>query len=129
MTEETKKFRYAPTFTLRLTPEERAKLDAAAGSQTIGDYIREQLFDVPSPCTVRRCRPVQDEQLLSAVLAGLGQSRLSSNLNQIAKAIHSGSYPVSPEAEMAILAACTDIRAMRNNITQALGFPPPEARS
>ena len=77
---------------------------------------------------MRRRRPVQDEQLLSAVLAGLGQSRLSSNLNQIARAIHSGSYPVSTEAETAILAACTDIRTMRNNITQALGFPPPEAR-
>ena len=38
MTDERRK--YAPTFSIRLTPEERAKLDAAAGTQTIGDYIR-----------------------------------------------------------------------------------------
>ena len=124
MTEETKKFRYAPTFSMRLTREERAKLDAAAGPQTVSDYIRHQLFNAPSPRKTRLRRPLQDAEALGAVLSQLGQSRLSSNLNQIAKAIHSGSFPASSEAETAILAACADIKAMRNNITQALGLSP-----
>ncbi len=119
MTDERRK--YAPTFSIRLTPEERAKLDAAAGTQTIGDYIREQLFDAPSPRTVRRRRPVQDEQLLSAVLAGLGQSRLSANINQIAKAVHIGALPVTPETEQAILEACAAVNCMKQELMAALG--------
>lgn len=112
---------YAPPFSLRLTLEERARLDAAAGTLTIGEYIRTQLFDMPSPRKARFRRPVQDDQALTQVLGALGQSRLSSNLNQIAKAIHSGSLPVTPETEAAILEACLEIKSMSNNLTKALG--------
>lgn len=120
----TDKGKYAPPFSLRLTTEERKKLDVAAGSKTIGDYIRGQLFETPSVRKARFRRPVQDEQALSEVLAHLGRSRLSSNLNQLAKAVHSGSLPVTPEVEKAILEACSIVKNMGNNLTQALGLPP-----
>lgn len=116
------KGKYAPPFSLRLTAEEREKLDAAAGSQTIGDYIRGQLFDTPSMRKARFRRPVQDDQALSEVLAHLGRSRLSSNLNQLAKAVHSGSLPMTPEVEQAILEACSTIKSMGDHLTQALGI-------
>lgn len=122
MTDERRK--NAPPFSLRLTAEERQKLDAAAGPQTIGDYIRSQLFETTSSRRTRFRRPLQDEQALSTVLAELGRSRLSSNLNQLAKAVHSGSLPVSKETEMAILEACAAVKGMSNNIAQALGLPP-----
>ena len=64
MTDERRK--NAPPFSLRLTVEERQKLDAAAGPQTLGDYIRSQLFETPSVRKARFRRPVQDEQALSA---------------------------------------------------------------
>ena len=62
--------------------------------------------------------------MLSILLSELGRSRLSSNLNQLARAVNSGSLPVSPETEQAILEACAEIKAMSNNITHALGLEP-----
>lgn len=67
--------------------------------------------------------PVQDEQALGQLLAELGCSRLSANLNQLAKAAHSGALPVTPEVHQAILDASRDIRAMSDLLVQALGLP------
>ena len=120
MTDE--KGKYAPPFSLRLTAEERTRLDADAGPLPIGEYIRTQLFETPSARKVRFRRPVQDEQALTQVLGALGRSRLSSNLNQLAKAVHSGSLPVTPETEQAILEACSAVKGMSNNLVQALGL-------
>ncbi|MDI1229165.1 MAG: hypothetical protein PSY14_15910 [bacterium] len=121
MTED--KGKYAPPFSLRLSKEERLRLDADAGSLPLGDYIRTQLFENPTPRKRSFRRPVQDAQALGEVLTALGRSRLSSNLNQLAKAVHSGSLPVSPETEAAILAACATVRDMGGQLVQALGLP------
>lgn len=121
MTEETDDA-YTVPFSLRLTREQRRRLDAEAGSQTLGEYVRSCLFENPTPQKRTFRRPVQDEQALSSVLGALGQSRLSSNLNQIAKAVHNGSLPVSKETEQAIIDACLSVKSMSNNLTQALGL-------
>lgn len=120
MTEEKEYF--AP-FSLRLSPEERLRLDADAGALPWGDYIRSQLFENPTPRKRTFRRPVQDEQALGQLLAELGRSRLSANLNQLAKAAHSGALPVTPEVHQAILDASRDIRAMSDLLVQALGLP------
>jgi len=67
---------------------------------------------------------VQDADALARVLGALGQSRLSSNLNQLAKAVNSGSLPVSPETEADLSAACRDVSAMRTDLLRALGKSP-----
>ncbi len=79
---------YTVPFSMRLTRAQRRKLGAEAGSQTVGDYVRSRLFENPTPLKRAFRRPVQDEKALSQVLGALGNSRLSSNLNQIAKAAH-----------------------------------------
>jgi hypothetical protein len=126
---------YTVPFSMRLTRAQRRKLGADAGSQTVGEYVRSRLFENPTPQKRTFRRPVQDEQALTQVLGALGRSRLSSNLNQLAKAAHSGSLPITPETEKAILAACAAINVMSNNLIQALGIHadtrnilPPEAR-
>ena len=126
MTEE--KGKYAPPFSLRLSIEERLKLDADAGSLSIGEYIRSCLFENPTTRKVRFRRPVQDEQALVQVLGALGRSRLSNNLNQLAKAVHSGSLPVTPETEQAILAACAAVQNMSGELVKALGLPPDDKK-
>lgn len=114
-------------FSLRLTFEERAKLEQAANGVPIGAYIRAVLFDQELPKVRRRgTKPVADHAELAKVLASLGASRLSSNLNQIAKAVHSGSLPVTPDTETELLHACADIAAMRNMLIEALGLQPKE---
>ncbi|MCQ0091388.1 hypothetical protein [Roseovarius sp. M141] len=96
--------KYPPPFSLRLTFEERTKLDELAGGQPLGRYIREQLLGNDAAPRKKRGRyPVKDHEALGRVLGALGSSRLSSNLNQLARASNTGSLPVTPETEAEIM--------------------------
>ena len=118
----TEKIDNYPPVSVRLSKEERERLDAEAGSLSVSAYIRHRLFEAPTPRRAYR-RPVQDDKALGEVLAALGQSRIGNNLNQLAKAVHSGSLPVTPETEAAILAACASVQQMSGQLVQALGLP------
>ncbi|MBO9462480.1 hypothetical protein [Labrenzia sp. R5_0] len=112
-----------PPFSLRLTFEERAKLDAAANGVPLGAYIRAILFDEELPKVRRRStNPVKDHEALGRVLAALGGSHLSSNLNQLARAVNTGTLPVHPEIEAELREACADIAQMRAALIEALGL-------
>jgi hypothetical protein len=114
-----------PPFSLRFTKEERAELDRRAGTKPLGQYIREKLFgDAASPRAVKRRKPGVDQKSLSQALGLLGQSRLASNMNQIAKAAHMGALPVTPELSSDLDRACADIRAMRTLLMRALRMEP-----
>jgi len=117
-----KRQKYAPPFSLRLTFEERQRLDQESGNVPLGAYIREQLFDTPSPRKRVFRQPVKNEKTLAKLLTELGQSRLSSNLNQLAKASNSGSLPITSETEQALNQACEDVEMMRQYLIQALGL-------
>lgn len=112
---------FAP-YSMRFSKAERLRLDADAGSMPLAAYMRSRLFDTPTPRRAYR-RPVQDEQALGEVLAALGNARLSSNLNQLAKVVYSGSLPVTPETEAAIKAVCATVQQMGGQLVQALGLP------
>jgi len=107
-------------FSLRLTTAQRRALEARAGALSLGEYIRGRLFSDTTPRTT--ARPVRDHRALAEVLAKLGASRLSSNLNQLAKAANSGALPVTPETEDALRQACRDIAAMKAMLMTALGL-------
>jgi hypothetical protein len=116
-----KKPREAP-FSLRLSFEEKALLRAAANGVPLGAYIKAKLFDEPLEKVRRRnTNPVKDHEALGRVLGALGQSRLSQNLNQIARAANMGSLPVSPELEDELRQACADVEALRKELLRALG--------
>ncbi|MEM8986540.1 MAG: plasmid mobilization relaxosome protein MobC [Pseudomonadota bacterium] len=66
--------------------------------------------------------PVADDAALARVLGALGQSRLASNLNQIAKAANQGVLTVTPDLIDELSDACADVRAMRQDLIAALGF-------
>lgn len=109
-------------FSLRLSFDERGILEHDAAGQALGAYIRERLFgeDV-TPRTTRGKFPVKDQAALGRVLGALGASRLSANLNQLAKAVNTGSLPVTPETEEELRKACAAVIAMRQDILSALG--------
>ena len=108
-------------FCLRLSEKERAQLEQDAAGVSLGAYIRERVFDQNTCKRQRRGKfPVQDHIALSQVLAKLGSSNLSNNLNQIAKAMHTGNY--SLEMDAVILVACADIREIRQLLMIALGL-------
>lgn len=116
---ETKK--YPPPFSLRLTLEERARLEAEAGDLPLGAYIRERLLgDDVAPRTRRGNSPVKDKEALGRVMGTLGASRLSANLNQLARAVNTGSLPVTPETEAELQQACQEVAKMRADLLRAL---------
>ena len=114
-----------PLFSLRLTAAERARLEDDAGGKALGAYIRERLFGGDAASRKRRGgAPVKDHEALGRVLGALGQSRLSSNLNQLARAVNTGSLPVTPETEAEIKEACRAVSALRDDLLRALGKSP-----
>jgi len=114
--------RYAPPFSLRLTVEERERLDMLRGNTPLGQYIREELLGEDAAPRKRRVRqPVRDQEALGRVLGALGASHLASNLNQLARAVNTGSLPVSPETEESLSEAFEAVVAMRHDLMRALG--------
>ncbi|MGJ0453944.1 MAG: hypothetical protein ACR65T_12065 [Methylocystis sp.] len=88
-------------------------------------HIRERLFgDDTAPRKRRGNSRVKDAEALGRVLGALGESRLSSNLNQLAKAVNTGSLPLTPETEADLKAACRDVAVMRADLMRALGKSP-----
>jgi hypothetical protein len=110
-------------FCLRLSLQERQWLEQAAGGMPLGEYIRQRLFGEGRLKRKTRVRvPIKDHRMLSQLLGELGRSRLPSNLNQLAKAVHTGTLVLSPEVEALLMESCADVRSMRANLMQALGL-------
>ncbi len=110
-------------FSLRLSFEERKRLEHDSAGLPLGEYIRQRLFDKSNPKRQTRGKfPVKDHKLLSQVLGKLGATRLANNLNQIAYSINTGSFEFTAETRAAILQACADIYEMRKLLMKALGL-------
>lgn len=112
----------SPPFSLRLTASERAYLEEAAGNQPLGAFIRARLFGEQESTRRTSRRPSLDHQKLALVLAELGRSRLSQNINQIAKAANCGTLRVSAGLNADLQSACADIRLLRETLLAALGL-------
>ncbi len=94
-----------------------------AGDLPLGPFILERAFgnDLPLPRTIRR-KPIKDHAAYALLLAKLGNTRLSSNMNQLAKQANLGTLPVTPETEAALVWAAQEISDMRRLLVQALGL-------
>lgn len=109
-------------FSMRLTPEDRARLTSEAKGAPLGSYIRAKVLG-DSPLPLRRSGlPVEDRMALAKALALLGQSRLASNLNQLARLANIGALPVEPEMEADLADAVSIIREIRLLLLIALGM-------
>lgn len=112
----------ATPLSVRFTAAEKARLKELAGSMPIGQYIRAQSLQGNTVPRAARRSPVKDAEPLAQLLGLLGQSRLGSNLNQIAKAANQGSLPVTQEVEDDLRHACADVFEMRVLLLRALGL-------
>ena len=111
-------------FSLRLTLEERTRLNEQAGSQPIGAYIRSRIFGQNAKKRRAVRRPALDHQKLALVLSELGRSRLASNMNQLAKAANIGTLDFSEPVVNELREACRAIAQMREMLIAALGLKP-----
>ncbi len=118
------KRRHTPPFSLRFTIDERKRLDEMAGNQPLGSYIRNRLFEEKVEKRRTFKKPAPDSAMLALLLSELGQSRLASNINQLAKAANMGTLDITPEIEREIEQACSEIQAMRALLITALGVVP-----
>lgn len=114
-------------FSLRLTFEERTKLEYMAAGESLSSFIKRHVFTEngrrnAAPPTKRGKAPIKDHILLAQLLAALGHSRLSQNLNQLAKAVHTGSLPLPYDVERDLIRAGNDIHHMRQLLLGALGM-------
>jgi hypothetical protein len=110
-------------FSLRLSFEERAMLDQMAGHVPLGAYIRKRLFgEQASPRKQHQRRAGVDHVAIAQALALLGQSRIASNLNQLAKAANIGALLVEDEVIRDITEACQAVSVMRYELVTALGL-------
>lgn len=113
----------AAPFSIRLTAEERAALEAAAGGKALGAYVRSRILDnVPAKHQPAPRRPDEDHKALGRVLARLGQSELASSLEGLAKAAEMGALSLSPDVVAQLTVACNEVKAMRLDLMQALGL-------
>jgi hypothetical protein len=115
MTSGTEKRARPAHLTVRLSAEERAAVDAAAGAAglTAGSYAREAMLGGPAPREVRR--PPAEREELVRLLAALG--KIGSNLNQLAHAANTGTVLYSDE----IAATLASLREVRDALLKALG--------
>ncbi|GAB5489666.1 MAG: hypothetical protein Pars2KO_32360 [Parasphingorhabdus sp.] len=120
---EKAKKEYAKPISVRFTAEERAELERNAGDLTLSSYVRSRCVGDTAPAhRTRGKRPVKDQEALGRVLGALGQSRLSNNLNQLAKALNNGTLGLQEDTEAELLKAAYDIAYIRLTLIKALGL-------
>lgn len=104
---------------VRLDENEKAELKSKANGMPLGTFIKACLFGGRSKYA--RQNSVNREAVAQA-LGKLGQSRLASNLNQIAKAANLGTLPVTPDLTQDLNDACREVKALRRELVEALGL-------
>ncbi len=112
-----------PPLSLRLTREERARLERDALGRSLSAHIRERLF--AEDAAVRKTRgkePVKDHQALARVLGLLGKSRIANNLNQLACDANCGALAMDDVTARQIEEAYTHVQSMRTELVHALGL-------
>lgn len=109
-------------FSLRLTAQERAQLERDAVGVSIAEHVKAILFKDAPRVRKRGKHPVKDQQALGEVLAKLGASRISSNLNQLAYAANIGTLSFDLETTRQLNEAYQHVREIRDLLIQSLGL-------
>lgn len=117
---EVKSKRPSP-ITLRMSPVERAKLEELAQGMTLSAYIRMCVLQEGISRTGKASNRT-DKEMLAQIIGLLGQSRIASNLNQIAKAANLGMLPLDDQTEGDIREAYAHVVEMRHLLLKALGL-------
>lgn len=109
--------RLAP-FSVRLSPEERARLEAEAQGIPLGTYIKAKALGSPP---LKRATAVEDRQALARALALLGKTHYANNLNQLAHLANMGALPLTPEVMEELENTLRLIGEVRALIVKAMG--------
>lgn len=120
---KTAKRKRSASLSIRLTPEERERLDedAARCGITTGAYVRQVLLDAPVPKQSRRLAANDNIAMLGKYIGELG--KIGSNLNQLAHAANyakSIGHPAAmPDADT-VISTCQEARDWVQKLYQIL---------
>lgn len=120
--------KYPPPFSMRFTEEERKALETAAAGRPLAAYIRWLIFkkdmpDMPKKRTRGETADI-DQKAIAKLIGAFGKSRISANINQLAKAANSGSLPVNHDVVESLNESVSAIHWMRDTLIKALGLKP-----
>lgn len=122
---QTKRKTTPSPITLRMTAEERARLEELAAGMTMSAYIRACVFAEETKRRKRRPKSaVADNAAAAEALALLGQSRIASNLNQLAHHANLGVLAMDEQERHQIAEANAHLAAIRGLLMRALGTSP-----
>ncbi len=122
------KRKYPAPFSLRLSTQEREDITKLADGQPLGQFIRDAILKHGKRPAPRRTPHIHEIKLLAELLGALGQSRIASNINQLAKAANSGSLPVNDEVLQGLKDAVSAIQWMRTCLIKAMNLKPQDNR-
>lgn len=113
---------------MRLTQEERARLEQAARGMPLSRYIRVRLFDGIGVDVghgdEHRLSPADRQKLLAQILARMGQSGLPASLAELAELARLGLLPLEADAAATLSDARDELKALRLDLLRALGLRP-----
>ncbi len=115
--------------TVRVTPEEKQRLETEAAGISISAHVRDRLFgeDV-KPRRTRGRFPVKDYEALSRVLRALGKANLYNNLHIILLALEEQRVSMEPQLEAELRDTFAVVCQMREDLVSALGLQPRNRR-
>ena len=117
----TKKAQPSP-LTLRLTVEERERLEELAAGMTLSAYVRACVFAEETRRRKKRPKDVMaDKRAAAEALALLGHSRIASNLNQLAYRANINALWWGATEKAHIEEANAHLKAIRSLLMTALG--------
>lgn len=110
-------------FSIRLTAEEKIRLEGKANGVPLGLFIRDVVLDdAVKPRVVRQSFRVQDREAFARVLALLGRSKIADSISRLADAAADGCLPVDDEVRATLKGGCDDIRSIRLLLMTAIGL-------
>ncbi len=120
---EKKRRKYPPPISVRVTWEERERLEREAAGMSLSGHVRERLFkDKTVPRKTRGRFPVKDHAALAQVLAALGRSGLYNTLSRLLLAVEEGRCPLEHDLERDVREALQHVVVMRTELVTALGL-------
>lgn len=102
---------------LRLSVDERARLERMANGKPLGGFIKSRLFSER-----RKTATQSGREEVAHVLALFGQSGIGPAIRSMARDAERGTLPLDPETQASIRAACADLAVIKSLLMKALGI-------
>lgn len=115
---------------LRVTAQEKARLEQMAGPMSVAAYIRGRLFGDeaaaarPARHREKQRQPIPSHVEVARLLGMFGNSELATAMLALSLAAQAGELEASPEVEGRITRACEEIHDIRLLLIRMLGVKP-----